>query len=728
MQDTTLASIRPHTSGVGRDRVGARAAAYCALAAGLLLSFLAVREVHWSTSPVVPAMLELAASIVALIVGTLALVRYYSRKNDTLLLIGAGMLGTAALDAYQFLVIGRGPGWPPTGHASGGWAWFGSRMFLSLLLCWSWTAWRHEHRSDHSDLSQLRIYLEVSALTVLAIALFGLVDLPEAVRLDAVLARPWELLPGGFFAAAAVGYLAKGNWRTRPFEVWLVPSLIVATAIQWLFMPFSASTVDAWAIASHVLKLLSYGFIFVGLVASMYGLYRRVERSALLIQHSNTALRAEIEVRRSAEAAARQSEDKYRTILETIQEGYFEVDLAGNFVFWNHSLADLLGYPSERLLGLNYRAYTREAQATDVFDTLSEVYRTGQPVDSFGWELVRSDGSRRYAEASAGPVRGEGDEIVGFRGIVRDVTARRTAEERLESKSRELIRSNEELRQFAYVASHDLQEPLRLIAGYTQLLARRYEGRLDEDADLFIGYCVEGVTRMQALIRDLLDYARVQTHGRRFERLPLDLAVEWARSNVESALDEAGGKFTVDSLPVVDADPTQMGQLFQNLFTNAVKFRSDEPLGIHVGVRRRPGEWHIFVRDNGIGIDTEHRVRIFDIFQRLHTREAYEGTGIGLAICKRIVERHGGRIWVEPSPDRGATFVFSLPHTPVEPSAVPPRATVGASPDPVEDACGDPATDSPGPPRPVGPSALATSAAGEADAGTRAMAQNGDSE
>lgn len=203
-----------------------------------------------------------------------------------------------------------------------------------------------------------------------------------------------------------------------------------------------------------------------------------------------------------------------------------------------------------------------------------------------------------------------------------------------------------------------------MIAGYTQLLARRYKGRLDDEADLFIKYCVEGVTRMQHLIRDLLDYSRVQTHGSRFEPLALDIAVEWARSNVESALDDAEADITIDTLPVVDADATQMGQLFQNLLTNAIKFRGDQTLRIHVGARKRPGEWQIFVRDNGIGVDPEHRGRIFEIFQRLHTRQAYEGTGIGLAICKRIVERHGGRIWVEPSPDGGATFVFTLPRLP----------------------------------------------------------------
>ncbi len=674
MQDTTLASIRPRNDPSGHDRVGARAAAYCALAAGLLLLFLGVRSATWRVSPELHTGFQLASAVVALIVGILSLVRFHSRKNDTLLLIGAGMVGASVLDTYHLLVT-TGASLPlmPADHAATEpWSWFGSRMFLSLLLLWSWTAWQRENRSSQRGLSELRIYLEVGAITLLSIALFGLVSLPAAVRFDAIVPRPFELLPGAVFAGAAIGYFSKGNWRNRPFEVWLIPALIISVAIQWLFIPFSTSPTDAFATISHVLKLTSYGFILVGLIASMYGLYRRLERSALLIEHSNQALRNEITDRKLAEAAARRSEDKYRNILETIQEGYFEVDLAGNFVFWNESLVHLLGYRHERMAGLNYRAYTRDAHSAAVFEVFSQVYRTGQPVTSFGWDIVRPDGTRRYAEASAGPVRGEDDEIVGFRGIVRDVTARRSAEDRLESKSRELARSNEELRQFAYVASHDLQEPLRMVAGYTQLLASRYEGKLDGEADLFIRYTVEGVSRMQALIRDLLDYSRVQTHGRTFEVASMDTALEWALANLETGIEMSGATITSDALPDVRADPSQIGQLFQNLIGNALKFRGERPLEIHIGSHKRGGEWQVFIRDNGIGVDAEDRSRIFDIFQRLHSRDEFDGTGIGLAICKRIIERHGGRIWTEPSPGQGATFVFTLPRTRAAPVTTAP--------------------------------------------------------
>ncbi len=310
---------------------------------------------------------------------------------------------------------------------------------------------------------------------------------------------------------------------------------------------------------------------------------------------------------------------------------------------------------------MNYRRYTEEPYSSALFDTFDSVYRTGEPVSTFGWEIIRGDGSRRYAEASAAPIREPNGEIVGFRGIIRDVTDRRQAETKLEQRSRELARSNEELRQFTSIASHDLQEPLRMVAGYTHLLARRYEGQLDEEADQFIRYAVDGVQRMQRLIRDLLSYSRVQTHGREPETVDAGEPLAWALSNLETAISEARGEVTRDPMPIVRADPTQLGQLFQNLLANAVKFRGGRPLRVHVGAERRPREWVFSVRDNGIGIDLQYQGRIFEIFQRIHPGDELDGTGIGLAICKQIVDRHGGRLWVESVQGSGATFYFTLP-------------------------------------------------------------------
>ena len=237
----------------------------------------------------------------------------------------------------------------------------------------------------------------------------------------------------------------------------------------------------------------------------------------------------------------------------------------------------------------------------------------------------------------------------------------REAEKALARKAEELSRSNTELQHFLYIASHDLQEPLRAVASYVQLLARRYKGKLDREADEFIAFAVDGATRMQALINALLDYSRLGTKGKPFEPTNCEKIVQVALKNLQSVVEESKAIVTHDRLPTVMGDAIQLGQLFQNLIANAIKFRGDKPPAIHVWAEPNGKEWRFSVRDCGIGIDPQYFERIFVIFQRLHSKEEYPGTGIGLTLCKKIVERHGGRIWVESEPAKGATFRFTIP-------------------------------------------------------------------
>ena len=227
----------------------------------------------------------------------------------------------------------------------------------------------------------------------------------------------------------------------------------------------------------------------------------------------------------------------------------------------------------------------------------------------------------------------------------------------------EMRRSNTELEQFVYVVSHDLQEPLRMVASYTRLLAKRYQGRLDADADDFIHYAVDGAERMRALLNDLLEYARVGTRGKPFKLIWCEDVLEKALTNLKVAIEDSGAIVTHDYLPMLVADEGQLVQLLQNLIGNAIKFCNQELPKIHVSAERRDWVWAFSVRDNGIGIDPQHAQRIFEMFKRLHTREEYPGTGMGLAICKKIVERHGGHIWVQSQPGEGSTFYFTIPVT-----------------------------------------------------------------
>jgi light-regulated signal transduction histidine kinase (bacteriophytochrome) len=245
--------------------------------------------------------------------------------------------------------------------------------------------------------------------------------------------------------------------------------------------------------------------------------------------------------------------------------------------------------------------------------------------------------------------------------LSREVEERVRAERTLEKTMTDLKQSNKDLQQFAYVASHDLQEPLRMVASYTQLLSERYKDRLDEKANKYIFYAVDGASRMQRLIQDLLTYSRVNTHGSAFEPVDLNAVLSVVLKQLEIQITETKARIHVNDMPIVRADASQLNQLFLNLISNAVKFCKDKTPEILVSSKREENRWCLSVSDNGIGIEQKYRDKIFIIFQRLHSRNEYPGTGIGLAICKRIVQRHGGDIWFESEPGKGSVFNLTLP-------------------------------------------------------------------
>jgi PAS domain S-box-containing protein len=272
------------------------------------------------------------------------------------------------------------------------------------------------------------------------------------------------------------------------------------------------------------------------------------------------------------------------------------------------------------------------------------------------------DGGVRYILGRGHLERDAENKPVRMTGIAQDITERTRMTEALKLNVEKLARSNEELERFAYVASHDLQEPLRMVASFTQLLAKRYSGRLDETADRYIHYAVDGAKRMQQLIADLLAYSRVNNKELDLRQTGCEAVVLEAMRNLQVAIDESGASIDWDPLPALWVDQGQLTQVFQNLFANAIKFRQKKECPrIHISAVDSGAEWLISVKDNGIGIDARHAERVFQMFQRLHTRAAYPGTGIGLAVCKKVIERHGGKLWVESEPGAGSTFRFTIP-------------------------------------------------------------------
>jgi PAS domain S-box-containing protein len=374
-----------------------------------------------------------------------------------------------------------------------------------------------------------------------------------------------------------------------------------------------------------------------------------------------TAAIRDISVRRNAEKHLAQMEGRYRGLLEAAPDPMVVVNQSGEIVLLNLQAEKQFGYRRNELLGQKVKNIIPEGFAERLIadglrsaeDALAQQIGTGIELSG-----RRKDRTEFPIELMLSPLGGA--EGILVTAAIRDISVRKAAEADLLLKVKELNRSNEELGQFAYIASHDLQEPLRMVASYTQLLSRRYKGKLGSDADEFIAFAVDGATRMQRLIQDLLAYSRVGTKGKELLNTSSEDALRHALSNLRGAIEDSGALVTHDPLPQVLADETQLIQLFQNLVGNAIKYQNPGIPKIHIGATNGGKQYQFAVQDNGLGIDPQYFEKIFGMFQRLHKREEFAGTGIGLAICKKIVERHGGNISVASQPGVGSTFRFAL--------------------------------------------------------------------
>ena len=547
-----------------------RIIAYIVSVTLLLAGFPILTIYPWNSSIDLHTTMEAIATCLALVVGAMAIVRFYSRKSNLFLFVGTGFIGTALLDGYHAVVTSSYfcELFPSALESLSPWSWIASRLFLSVCLYLSWLAWwREERLGERGRMGETVIYIGAGVLTTASFLIFAFLPLPRAYFPELFFHRPVEFLPALFLFIALVGYLKKDRWRKDEFESWLVMALLTSFVGQAVYMSRSGMLSDGMFNAAHLLKIASYGLVLIGLLTSMYSTFRQV------------------------------------------------------------------------------------AQQTDELESMNK-------------------------------------------RMLREIQERKMAEAQLAARADELARSNAELEQFAYVASHDLQEPLRKVASCCQALAEDYADKLDDDARQWIDYAVGGAKRMQRLISDLLTYSRVATKGRPLQATDANAACRAALENLQFAIEESSAQITCHPLPRVLADDTQLVQLLQNLIGNAIKFRGAKVPCIEIGCSNivaqqgtqatkkaaesvhegtvQKGAAHkvdsanggsvcqFYVSDEGIGISPKYFEQIFAIFQRLHRKDEYPGTGIGLALCKKIVERHGGEIWVESSPGKGSTFYFTL--------------------------------------------------------------------
>jgi PAS domain S-box-containing protein len=358
----------------------------------------------------------------------------------------------------------------------------------------------------------------------------------------------------------------------------------------------------------------------------------------------------------------KENENKLRfqaDILKNVRDCVIVYDLQGKIIYWNKGAESVYGYAGEEILGENIAKLYLKNDDNQLMHDLKEIRESGEYTGE--WEGKRKDGSKVIVDIMETVMLDVNGEITGIIGISRDITERKQMEKERETLLEELKRSNEELRQFAYITSHDMQEPLRTIASFTQLLERRYKNRLDDDADEFMDYIVEASIRMKQMILDLLEYSKIGRNEKEFHAVDMEEVLNDIIINLHDLIERTDAEITHDPLPIVIGERDNLFRVLQNLIGNAIKFRKpDEPSKVYISAKYKKDKYIFSVKDNGIGIEKQYMERIFTIFQRLHTKDKYEGTGIGLSIVKRIIERHGGRIWVESEPGVGSTFYFTL--------------------------------------------------------------------
>ena len=649
------------------------------LAAGLLLLYFALSWSTWQGNTQLHTISEVVATILALIVGLAALVRFYTKKNNTYLFIGAGFIGTALLDGYHAVVTSTffQVLFPSPAPSLIPWSWNASRTFLALLMVLSIWAHRHEQTlKDAGRISERAVYLGVSVLTALSFYFFAFVPLPRAYYPEFFFGRPEEFISAALFLLAGIGFLKKGDWRQDPFENMVVLSLIVGFMGQAVFMSRSFGLFDTMFDAAHLLKIVSYGIVLAGLLVNIYHIYREADDSMGQLSDLNHWLERERSL--------------LRTLLDNLPDYIFVKDRHCRFVTANRAHLNLLDAKhADDVAGKTDLDLFPADLAERFYADDREVIRSGKVLPYQVEEVLDRQRNRQWLMTTKVPLKDAASQVTGLVGIARDITPLKQIEEDLareneqrrqaqaeltqtvkdlaeaksvsEKQAEDLAKANAELEQFAYAASHDLKEPVRNLVSYSTLLREDLGEDLSDDAAMDLEYISGAARRMGNLVDGLLSLSRVGRSSMKREPVLIENCVTESLEALRTRVQESGSHVEWDTLPEVIGDSFLLTQLYQNLLANAMKFIESGSPSIRLTAEQTGDTWTLGVRDNGIGIDPQYAEQIFAPFKRLHGITEFEGTGIGLALCRKTVERHGGKIWVESEPGKGAHFKFTLP-------------------------------------------------------------------
>ncbi len=675
------------------SRIWSRPGTYVLTAAGLICSYPLLKGIPWQGDDHLHTMMEVVATCLALLVGSMALVRYYSRKNGTILLIGVGFLGTALFDGYHAVVTSSHFAFlidaDKTSLAP--WSWLASRIFLSVMLATSWLCWRYETQHGKEVLlGEKSVYFGTALLVAGSFTFFALVPLPRAYFPELFIHRPEELVPAVFFAIALAGYLTKGKWRNDDFEHWLVLSLIVGLVSQVVFMPFSATLFDMQFDAAHLLKMVSYVSVLAGLLANMYAAFR-VE-----INHTKelTAAREEAE-----NALAKLSE--YKFVLD--EHAIVAVtDQSGRITYVNDKFCRISKYDRHELVGQNHRILKSGYHDASYYKSFWSTISRGD-VWTGEFKNLAKDGSEYWVSTIVAPFRDAKGRISQYISIRTDITQSKRNQEELRRKEEDLVERVAELedtqirleeqagvlrelseqlsieRDRAQVAakaktdflatmSHEIRTPMNGVLGMLHLLADTELSGEQRDLTETASVSAESLL---TIINDILDVSKLEEGRVELEAVDFDLfdlvhrVVALFKIQASEKQLQMLSEFPPDLPRFIRADPTRVRQILVNLVGNAIKFTNEGAVTIALSYGRDPsGDLliRVMVRDTGIGISPESQVRLFERFSQADssTTRQYGGSGLGLAISKQLSEIMGGQIGVDSVENAGSVFWFTF--------------------------------------------------------------------